>query len=299
MQLLQINKKVSQRKIKLIYWKDIPNIGDLLSPYIISKLSNREIVYKRRWWGWNPYFKELWRIFIHRQWQDLTDLAHPFERIMLGVGSILKYANYNAVVWGSGFMNSNESTKTALKNIYAVRGCLSSNKIGEVKALGDPALLMPLLQPVTKAVKSFEVGIIPHWSEYDDFAIEYSQSLSVFKSQSQLINFKSTDIIGVMQQICSCKLILSSSLHGLILAHAYGIPALWIRKSDCGTDGFKFHDYFSSVQLPLYDGFKIILNTSNISDIHKLFYKNKELSLPDHDVIAKIQTKLLDSFPFK
>ena len=286
-------------KIKLIYWKDIPNIGDLISPYIIGKLSKRNIIYKRRWWGWKPYFKELWRIIIHRQWQDLTDLTHPFERIMLGVGSILKYANYNAVVWGSGFMNSNESARVAKKNIYAVRGRLSSDKVGHTKAIGDPAILMPLLLPIATDAKQFEVGIIPHWSEFGSFSEDLSHSPDDLKRKSLLINFKSEDITGVIEQICSCRVIISSSLHGLILAHAYGIPALWIRESDCGTDGFKYHDYFSSVQIPLYDGFKLNINTSDISGIHKLFSENRDLSLPDHDVIAKIQTQLLDSFPYK
>lgn len=292
----------SHNQIKLIYWKDVPNIGDLLSPYIISKLSGRKIIYKRRWWGWKPYMKEIRRIFVHRQWQDLSDLTHPFERVVLGIGSILKYANYNAVIWGSGFMNSNEILRTEKGKILAVRGCLTAKKIGQENkvAIGDPALLMPLLLHCDTVAPTFEVGLIPHWSEFDVFAKEYSTLPSDFQKQSRLINFKSNDIKNVIRQICSCKLILSSSLHGLIIAHAYGIKALWIRKTNCGTDGFKFHDYFSSVQLPLYDGFRNYSEfLTDISGIRKLFSEKGALSLPNHNIISKIQNQLLDTFPYK
>lgn len=125
-------KKTARKPLKLIYWKDIPNIGDLLSPYIVGKMSGREIIYKRRWWGWKPYLKELLRITVHRQWMDLPHLPHPFERIALCVGSILGHATYDSVVWGAGFMNAYETTNARRRNIKAVRGWLSANKIGGV-----------------------------------------------------------------------------------------------------------------------------------------------------------------------
>lgn len=51
--------------------------------------------------------------------------------------------------------------------------------------------------------------------------------------------------LEVLDQICSCEYIASSSLHGLIMSEAYDIPNLWIELSGKLMGGhFKFHDFF-------------------------------------------------------
>ena len=283
------------KPIKLIYWRDVPNLGDILSPYIVKALSKREIVYKNRWWGWKYYLKELWRIIIHRQWMDMRHLTHPFERVMLGVGSILKYANYNSVVWGAGFMNNHDTTKA--RNIIAVRGCLSASKVreGGGKIKGDPALLLPTLLPAPHPRETdCEVGFIPHWSEFDNFALQIFPEMdpSIINS-SRIIDFRTTDIDATINKILNCRMILSSSLHGIIIAHAYGIPALWFRNP------FKYNDYFSSVNIPQYEAIDITdIQKANLEDIRNLFQRMALQSIPTQTTIVSIQKDLIDTFPY-
>jgi hypothetical protein len=48
--------------------------------------------------------------------------------------------------------------------------------------------------------------------------------------------------------IAAAEVVISSSLHGIVFAHAYNRPAVWLKLSDrvIGA-GFKFHDYYGSI----------------------------------------------------
>lgn len=53
----------------------------------------------------------------------------------------------------------------------------------------------------------------------------------------------------IIDRICEYGIILSSSLHGLIIAEAYHVPNVWIEFGKPLIGGhFKFHDFFLSVQ---------------------------------------------------
>ena len=55
---------------------------------------------------------------------------------------------------------------------------------------------------------------------------------------------------AVIENLCDCERIVSSSLHGLIMATAYGIPCRWAELSDNVIgDGTKFRDFFQSVHM--------------------------------------------------
>lgn len=86
-------------------------------------------------------------------------------------------------------------------------------------------------------------------------------------------------------------------MHGLIIAHAYGIPAIWIKKNYIFTDGLKFFDYFSSVNIPEYEGFSDINNL--IDDINNDTIDPVILTyaLP-HINLTVLQSNLLRVAPF-
>jgi pyruvyltransferase len=53
----------------------------------------------------------------------------------------------------------------------------------------------------------------------------------------------------VVQQLMECGLVVSTSLHGLIFAEAYSIPARWVRSASLPshTEGtHKFNDHLTS-----------------------------------------------------
>ena len=283
-----------KNRIKLYWWKEEPNFGDAISPYIIQKLFGLNVTYC------NPslcihkevlrYIKSL-LLGKHYTIPSFKGYVYPWERGMFAIGSILDGSTYKTIVWGSGFREPYSKYKGG--KIYAVRGKLSYEKlptnIKKDLAIGDPALLLPrVFNPIKK--RTHKVGIIPHFIDYEYFLSAYGQKYLI-------IDVRTTDIEEVVNQICSCELILSSSLHGLIISHAYGIPALWIKKGWINSSEFKFYDYFSSVCIPQYNGFKNLDEIlSNKESIEKLFLSHNE-HCQIHSNLQKIQDRLIKAFP--
>lgn len=283
------------KRIKVSYWKmqDIPNFGDLLSPYIIKKLTNCEVQYIEWYIGIKRIIKTIILSTLNGKWEKIKELHFPFEKVILGVGSILSFSRPGCIVWGSGFMNYDEKFKGG--KILLVRGpftrelLLKQNFKCPMK-YGDPAILLPLIYNPSRKIK-YKIGIIPHWKEVSYFKNNYS-------SLYHIIDLRTTDIEKTIDEILSCSYILSTSLHGIIVSHSYGIPAIWIQKNNIDTDGLKFADYFASVQIEQYSGFVNIEEILESEEsIISLFQKYNYLSIP-HTQISLIQKTILESAPF-
>lgn len=278
--------------IKLIYW-DYPNFGDALSPFIVGNLSGKKIVSKQFYKGRKRSFKRLIKCVKSGQWHKIRHIAFPWERCLVAVGSIMPQGTKRSVLWGCGFMNEDESFRGGC--LCAVRGKYSKAKLEQQgfacpAVFGDPALLLPLMVPCSRQCHG--VGIVPHWKETEVFTTVYGERYKV-------ISLIRTDIDEVVSEITSCRRILSTSLHGIIVAHAYGIPALWIKKGYVDTDGFKFRDYFSSVDIPIYDGFTDIDDIlTDEKTIESFFIRHADLALP-HRPVREIQQALLRTAPFE
>lgn len=151
-------------------------------------------------------------------------------------GSILTEANDNSTLWGPGMANYGESINCSAQ-IKMVRGELTAKALNIEVPVGDPCLLMPKFY-LPKVEKKHHTGLIPHWKDI----------VNVVGTSHYLIN-PLKPALEVIDDILSCERIISSSLHGLILADAYGVPSRWM---DLGTaiggDGFKFDDYFSTTE---------------------------------------------------
>lgn len=135
--------------------------------------------------------------------------------------------------------------------VFAVRGPLTRNFLLSKGILcpevyGDPALLLPLhYKP--KVVKKYKLGIIPH---YVDAENKYIQDILESNPNDVLIisMSKYKKWYEIIDNICMCECVVSSSLHGLIVSDAYCIPNNWVSFSNNVAGGaFKYQDYFMSV----------------------------------------------------
>ena len=52
--------------------------------------------------------------------------------------------------------------------------------------------------------------------------------------------------IKVVDQICSCKAVVSSSLHGLVVADTYDKPNVMLKEFELDEGDLKFKDYYFS-----------------------------------------------------
>ena len=202
------------------------NFGDVLTPYVV------------------------WHAFgVAPRWTG------PKNADGIAIGSIAKFARSGTKVWGSGMPR--ETDTLAADAIWsAVRGPLSREAIlkagGTVPEIyGDPAVLLPeIYNPEVE--KTADIGIIPHVLQEE--RIRRNLERSPGSDRVKLISLRAgrfDQIEDVIRQIKSCREIVSTSLHGVIVAHAYGIPcqsARVVGEEEVG-DSFKMRDYKLSVGL--------------------------------------------------
>lgn len=267
-------------KIRLFWWnekviqgKAKENYGDVLGRYLVEKISGKEIVFA---WPKN---------FSFRDW---------FQPIYVTIGSVLAHVNKKCIVWGSGIIDQKVLIKKA--NFLAVRGPRTRNFLVNLgynvpEVYGDPALLLPrYFNP--KVEKKYKIGFIPH---YNDFVLvkEWFSNLP----DIHLIDMMTTDVESKTIEFLQCERIISSSLHGIIIAHAYGIPAVWQKLSNrVFGDDVKYQDYMESVGLPFYQP-EIREKGYTVEEMEQLF---QELpSLPEKTKIETLCDGLMEACPFK
>lgn len=186
------------------------------------------------------------------------------------------------LIWGTGFMHEGENVELK-QTIAAVRGKLTAKRLNFNGPVGDPGLLASKFFSKSDK-KNPQIGVLPHFSDKNSAAVQKLLDNP---------NFVFIDVQQsperVIKEITSVSAIISSSLHGLIIADSFGIPNFWAPLSK-RVGQYKFDDYFSGVSrekedVLLPEGF----NTS-LKDLNDRIEK----WMPIHD-LNEIQNRLIDS----
>ncbi|CAN7729110.1 polysaccharide pyruvyl transferase family protein [Pseudorhodoferax sp. LjRoot39] len=177
----------------------------------------------------------------------LADRGHVIEeavrqpRRLLAIGSVIHFARTGDVVWGSG-VNGKEMDPAVHRysqlDVRAVRGPLTrefllARGIAVPEIYGDPALLLPVLFPG----RFVPVARRPHVvvPNLHDMRLLTEQGAKDLVSPLDSWN-------RCVARILEAEFVVSSSLHGIVIAEAYGIPARYVRLSET-EKSFKYDDY--------------------------------------------------------
>ncbi|WP_158683967.1 polysaccharide pyruvyl transferase family protein [Pseudoalteromonas sp. T1lg10] len=207
-----------------IDWVRENNFGDILNPVLAQYITSKKILHV------NPLYYN--------------------KKYISAIGSICGRANKNAIIWGSGFISEHTEIREAPYKICAVRGIKTAEKylslgIEPPAVFGDPALLISRYYK-PKIEKKYKIGVIPHYVDYSTSFIKKC----IASSGVKVINLINSNPLTVIDEIMQCEIILSSSLHGLIVPEAYGIKTKWIKLSENVIGGdFKFQDHYQTLGL--------------------------------------------------
>ncbi|MHB8974347.1 MAG: polysaccharide pyruvyl transferase family protein [Pirellulaceae bacterium] len=168
--------------------------------------------------------------------------------MLLLIGSILQGASdrFRGIILGSGLISERHDLRFPHANILALRGELTKRCLGidGTILLGDPGLLASDLMGKETQQKRAVLGIVPHYVDKQNLSV---RSLATRYSRDVLVVDVCRHPRAVIRDIARCQYILSSSLHGVIVADALGIPNSWTVLSDRVLgNGFKFRDYYSA-----------------------------------------------------
>lgn len=214
-------------QLPLYYWQqpNFVNFGDYISLKLVEKIVGEDVV-------------------VARSKQE--------EKKLLAIGSILSFAKNGDVIWGTGvngkLLKKSDYNFTHL-DVRAIRGPLTRAFLSELflikspEIYGDPALLFPYFFPEFKRKKNpqFDYIVIPHYTEKYLFTRQLSGN----------VVYPTDPWNQIIEKILDSKFVISSSLHGIIIAEAYGIPARLLKITE-NEPLLKYEDYYFGTGRPYF-----------------------------------------------
>lgn len=240
------------------------NWGDILSQFLLEHYSGKEL-------NKNDVFY-------------FDDAAHMLDKNgkIVGIGSSMKYVRPDDYVWGTGCIDEYHVGNKP-KKVYSVRGPLTRDVLLDrgwdvPEIYGDPALLFPQVYNPT-VNKKYKIGLIPHCVDF--FSLDGLKAINHIEDMGIKIINVTAGIYEFINQLKECELIISSSLHGLIAADAYGIPNYRVKISKLVHGGdFKYLDHYASVKRVHHEPLQLTDITTK-SEIEQLKFETGDISLVD------------------
>lgn len=190
------------------------------------------------------------RTYLNAPVQPCGAAVLPQPHLML-LGSILQWADAHTIVCGAGFVAGDAGLHALPRAVLLLRGPLSAAALERLG--GPPARGVPLADPGVLAARLFPAGppadipfaVIPHYVD------QHEPALAQVAADGGVLIDPLQPLPRYFELLQRSQVVLSSTLHGLIFAHAYGKPALWLEFGDRVLGGgFKFHDYYQSLGVP-------------------------------------------------
>jgi hypothetical protein len=215
---------------------------------------------KKRWklyWD-RCYRRQAWNDFVYGNSGDIFTLdviAHFYPGMVpanasqgpriLCVGSIAHKVTAGDVLSGIGCKTAQlPLIDPALVHVHALRGPISYDifkaagyDVSKVKFLADPGLLIGQMVSEHRPTPG-RVIFIPHYRERQTILKKVPKGMRVVDIDNPPLK--------IAFEIQSAECIYSSSLHGIIFAHALGRPAVFVRP-ETPEPMLKYDDYFLSV----------------------------------------------------
>lgn len=231
---------------------------------------------------------------------DITDNTDCY----LSTGSVLRLCKNNHVVMGAGFIHKDDDVGkgdwdgytnkvyTKPKKILSVRGPLSRRKLIDMgiecpEIYGDPVTIFPIVYLPSMSNK-YTIGLIPHYvDKNNNNYLNFKNNISKRYSIKEINIMTGKDYKSIINDVCECEYIISSSLHGVILGIAYKKKTIFTEfSSNVIGNKFKFFDFFESL------GIKYDVPGYNDPDI-----LNKSISV-NNDNLYKLGIDIINVCPF-
>jgi hypothetical protein len=136
--------------------------------------------------------------------------------------------------------------------------------------------------------KNHRLGVVPHF-------LDYEEACEIFSNRRDVIVVDvRQEVEGFVELLLSCQSLISSSLHGLILGHAYGVPSARCSfSSRIVGDDIKFIDYFAGMSIHDPPDPIQITSSTKVEDLEHCIFESPQAET------HKAQDVLLDACPFR